>query len=158
MHLDSYDRKILEALQQNARISNLELAELIGLSPSPCSRRVKHLEDSGLISQYVTLLNPNLLALKLTALLHISMDRHVPERFARFEAQIQAYPEVLECYLITGQSADYLLKVVVADIEAYHDFLMGKITCLEGVSGVHTSFVLRRPVERTTLPLQKIGR
>jgi len=157
MHLDSYDRKILEALQHNARISNLELAELIGLSPSPCSRRVKHLEDSGLISQYVTLLNPNLLALKLTALLHISMDRHVPERFARFEAQIQAYPEVLECYLITGQSADYLLKVVVADIEAYHDFLMGKITCLEGVSGVHTSFVLRRPVERTALPLQKIG-
>lgn len=153
MPLDRYDIKILEALQDNARISNLELAEHIGLSPSPCSRRVKHLEDSGLIAKYITLLDPLKLGLKLTAFLQISMDRHVPERFANFEARVREYPEVLECYLITGQAADYLLKVVVPDMEAYHDFLMGKITCLEGVSGVHSSFVLRRPVEKTALPL-----
>lgn len=153
MSPDRYDRKILEILQANARISNLDLAEAIGLSPSPCSRRVRHLEESGIIARYVTLLNPKKLDLKLTAFIHISMDRHVPERFERFEAKVSSYPEVLECYLITGQSADYLLKVVVPDMEAYHDFLMGKITCLEGVSGVHSSFALRRPVEKTELPL-----
>ncbi len=153
MKLDRYDRRILEVLQENGRISNQDLAERIGLSPSPCLRRVRALEESGLIAGYRAVLDPGRLGLSLMALVHISMDRHTPERFARFDAAIAALPEVLECLLITGQEADYQLKVVVADMAAYQDFLLNKVTRIEGVSGVHSSFVLRRVVERTAVPL-----
>jgi Lrp/AsnC family leucine-responsive transcriptional regulator len=153
MKLDRYDRRILEVLQEEGRISNQDLAERIGLSPSPCLRRVRALEESGLIAGYRAVLDPGRLGLSLMALVHISMDRHTPERFARFDAAIAALPEVLECLLITGQEADYQLKVVVADMAAYQDFLLNKVTRIEGVSGVHSSFVLRRVVERTAVPL-----
>ena len=153
MKLDRYDRRILEVLQSEGRISNQDLAERIGLSPSPCLRRVRALEESGLISGYRAVLDPAKLGLSLTALVHISMDRHTPERFARFDAAVAAFPEVLECLLITGQEADYQIKVVVADMDAYQDFLLNKITRIEGVSGVHSSFVLRRVVDRTAVPL-----
>jgi Lrp/AsnC family leucine-responsive transcriptional regulator len=153
MKLDRYDRRILEVLQEDGRISNQDLAERIGLSPSPCLRRVRALEESGLIAGYRAVLDPAKLGLSLLALVHISMDRHTPERFARFDAAIAALPEVLECLLITGQEADYQLKVVVADMAAYQDFLLNKVTRIEGVSGVHSSFVLRRVVERTAVPL-----
>lgn len=151
--LDRFDRRILEELQRNGGLSNQELAERIGLSSSPCSRRVKHLQESGIIERTVTLLDRRKLGLTLTALIQISMDRHTPERFEAFESQIKTYPEVLECYLITGQDADYLLKVVVPDMDHYQEFLLNKITRLEGVSGVHSSFVMRRVVDSTTLPL-----
>lgn len=153
MPLDRYDLRILEELQRDGRISNQELAERVGLSPSPCSRRVKALEEEGYVARHVTLLDPAKLGLSLTALVHISMDRHTPERFERFEAAIAALPEVLECYLITGQSADYVLKVVVQDMAHYEQFLLGKLTRIEGVTGVHSSFVLRRPVDKSELPL-----
>jgi Lrp/AsnC family leucine-responsive transcriptional regulator len=153
MNLDKMDKRILDEMQKNARISNLELADKIGLSPSPCSRRVKQLEDDGLIDRHVTLLNQSKLGLKLIALIQVSMDLHTPERFAAFEAQVQSYPEVLECYLITGQAADYLLKVIVPDMEYYQDFLLGKLTRINGVSGVQSSFVLRKAVDSTVLPL-----
>ncbi len=158
MDLDRYDLLILDALQQEGGLSNLELAEKIGLSPSPCSRRVKRLEEEGLIRRRATLLDQNTLGLKLTAFIQISMDRHTPERFAHFETTVSGYPEVLECYLITGQAADYLLKVVVQDMEAYRGFLLDKITRIEGVTGVHSSFVLTRVVERTALPLGHLRR
>ena len=90
MKLDRTDRKILEAMQANARISNLELAEAIGLSPTPCSRRVKRLEESGIIRAHVTLLNQSVLGLKLTAYIGITMDRHTPDRFEAFEAEVTA--------------------------------------------------------------------
>lgn len=151
--LDQYDRRILETLQEEGRISNQDLAERIGLSPSPCLRRVRALEESGLIVGYRALLDARKLGLTLMALIHISMDRHTPERFTRFDAAVSALPEVLECLLITGQEADYQLKVVVRDMEAYQALLLNKITRIEGVSGVHSSFVLRRIVDRTTLPL-----
>ncbi|WP_455204408.1 Lrp/AsnC family transcriptional regulator [Kaarinaea lacus] len=151
--LDRFDRRILEELQRNGSLSNQELAERIGLSSSPCSRRVKHLQESGIIERTVTLLDRRKLGLTLTALIQISMDRHTPERFEAFESQIKTYPEVQECYLITGQDADYLLKVVVPDMDHYQEFLLNKITRLEGVSGVHSSFVMRRVVDSTTLPL-----
>jgi Lrp/AsnC family leucine-responsive transcriptional regulator len=93
------------------------------------------------------------LGLSLMALIHISMDRHTPERFERFEAAVRALPQVLECLLITGQEADYQLKVIVRDMDAYQELLLHRITRIEGVSGVHTSFVLRRVVDRTTIPL-----
>jgi Lrp/AsnC family leucine-responsive transcriptional regulator len=87
------------------------------------------------------------------ALLHISMDRHTPERFANFEKKVAALPEVLECLLITGQSADYQLKVIVRDMDAYQELLLNRITRIEGVTGVHTSFVLRRVVDKTAVPV-----
>jgi Lrp/AsnC family leucine-responsive transcriptional regulator len=151
--LDRLDRRILEELQRDGGLTNQELAERVGLSPSPCSRRVKQLEDAGIILKRVTVLERQKLGLTLTAIILISMDRHTPERFEAFEARISQYPEVLECYLITGQDADYLLKVVVPDMEHYQHFLLSKITRIEGVSGVHSSFVMRRVVDTTELPL-----
>ena len=156
MKLDRTDKKILNAMQDNARISNLELAELVGLSPTPCSRRVKRLEESGLINAHVTLLNQSMLGLKLTAYIGISMDRHTPDRFEAFETEVLSYPEVMECSVVTGQSSDYLLKAVVADMEYYEKFLLGRLTRIAGVAGVHSSFELRRVVQRTKLPLEHI--
>jgi Lrp/AsnC family leucine-responsive transcriptional regulator len=153
MDLDRYDRRILEVLQEEGRISNQELAERIGLSPSPCLRRVRALEESGLITGYRAVLDARRLGLSLLALIHISMDRHTPERFAAFEERVRALPEVLECLLITGQDADYQLKVIVRDMDAYQALLLDKITRIEGVSGVHSSFVMRRVIDKTSLPL-----
>lgn len=153
MKLDRYDRRILDELQRDGRISNQELAERIGLSPSPCLRRVRALEDSGLIAGYRAMLDAKQLGLSLTALIHISMDRHTPERFANFDKLVAGLPEVMECLLITGQDVDYQLKVVVRDMDAFQALLLEKITRIEGVSGVHSSFVLRRVVDRTALPL-----
>lgn len=153
MTLDRYDRRILDELQQDGRISNQELAERIGLSPSPCLRRVRALEEAGLILGYRAALDARKLGLNLLVILSISMDRHTPERFDRFEAAVKDMPEVLECLLLTGRDADYQLKVVVRDMDAYQDLLLNRITRIEGVSGVHSSFVLRRVLERTHLPL-----
>jgi Lrp/AsnC family leucine-responsive transcriptional regulator len=153
MKLDRYDRRILEELQRDGRISNQELADRIGLSPSPCLRRVRALEESGIIRGYAALLDAKTLGLNLMAILSISMDKHTPERFERFDTAVAAIPEVQECLLITGRDADYQLKVVVRDMDAYQDLLLNKITRIEGVTGVHSSFVLRRVVERASLPL-----
>ena len=157
MKLDRIDRRILALMQTNGRITNLELADAIGLSPTPCSRRVKRLEQSGIIERHVTLLNQSALGLKLTAIIGISMDRHTPDRFENFEKQVSAFPEVMECSVVTGQTADYLLKAVVPDMEYYEAFLLGKLTRIEGVTGVHSSFVLRRVVGKTELPLEHIS-
>jgi Lrp/AsnC family leucine-responsive transcriptional regulator len=153
MQLDRYDRHILQVLQADARLSNQELAERIGLSPSPCLRRVRALEEAGLITGYRALVDAKKLGLTLMALLHISMDKHTPERFANFEKKVGAQPEVLECLLITGQEADYQLKVVIRDMDAYQELLLNRITRIEGVTGVHTSFVLRRVVDKTAVPV-----
>jgi Lrp/AsnC family leucine-responsive transcriptional regulator len=157
MKLDRTDRRILSLMQANARITNLELADAIGLSPTPCSRRVKRLEESGIIERHVTLLNQSKLGLKLTAIIGISMDRHTPDRFENFEKRVSEFPEVMECSVVTGQTADYLLKAVVPDMEYYEAFLLGKLTRIEGVTGVHSSFVLRRVVGKTELPLEHIS-
>ena len=151
--LDRIDKKILQLMQADARITNLELADRIGLSPTPCSRRVKRLEESGIIDKHVTLLKSSALGLNLTAMIGISMDRHTPERFNNFEAAVSAMPEVLECLIVTGQSADFLLKVIVQDMQHYEQFLLGNLTKLEGVTGVHSSFVLREVLKKTALPL-----
>jgi Lrp/AsnC family leucine-responsive transcriptional regulator len=153
--LDRYDRHILEVLQEDGRISNQDLAERIGLSPSPCLRRVRALEESGVITAYRALLDARALGLTLMALVHISMDRHTPERFANFEQKVSELPEVLECLLITGQDADYQLKLIVRDMEAYQDLLLNRITRIEGVSGVHSSFVMRRVIDKSALPLPR---
>lgn len=152
--LDRIDKRILSLMQRNGRISNLELAEQVGLSPTPCSRRVKRLEESGIIARHVTLLNAEALDLNLTAYVSIAMDRHTPDRFSKFEQQVMTFPEVLECSIVTGQAADFLLKVIVRDMRHYEKFLLGQLTSLDGVSGVHSSFVLRKVVDKTELPLQ----
>lgn len=153
MEIDSYDRAILQRLQRDGRVSNQDLAEAVNLSPSPCLRRMRRLEEEGIIEGYVARLNARELGLKLMAFIQIRMDRHTPERFDKFEAAVESYPEVLECHLITGQDADYLLKVVVADMDDYQQFLLNKITRIEGVSGVHSSFVLKSPQNTTALPV-----
>lgn len=151
--LDRTDKKILRLVQANARITNLELADKVGLSPTPCLRRVKRLEESGVIEQHVTLLNSEKLGLNLTAYIGISMDRHTPDRFDSFEQSVNQLPEVMECAIVTGQDADFLLKVVVRDMRHYEEFLLGHLTRLDGVTGVHTSFVLRKLVDKTELPV-----
>lgn len=154
LKLDRYDKLILTEMQHNGRISNLELADKIGLSPTPCARRVKRLEQSGIIKKHVTLLDQQALALKLTVILSVTMDRHTPERFGNFEKIIGGFPEVIECSIVTGQSADYLLRVVVPDMDYYQSFLLGRLTRIDGVTGVHSSFVLRKVIDKTELPLE----
>ena len=151
--LDRTDKRILDELQKDGAISNLELADKVGLSPSPCSRRVKALQESGIIQKTVAVLDQKALGLDMVAMISISMDRHTPERFENFETLVSNFPEVLECYLITGSSADYLLKVIVKDMEGYQQFLLGKLTRIEGVSGVHSSFVMRKVVDSNRLPV-----
>lgn len=158
LKLDRTDRRILDVMQRNGRISNLELAEQVGLSPTPCARRVKRLEESGLIKRHVTLLDQQQLGLNITAIISITMDRHTPERFANFESQVRTFPEVVECSIVTGQAADYLVKAVLPDMTYYEEFLLGRLTRIEGVTGVHSSFVLRKVIDETALPLDHIDR
>lgn len=154
--LDRIDKRILEILQQNARISNLELADSVGLSATPCARRIKRLEDAGVIRGHITLLDESMLNLKLTALISISMDRHTPERFENFEQQIGQFPEIIECSIVTGQSADYLIKAVLPDMARYEEFLLGRLTKIDGVTGVHSSFVLRKVIQHKAFPLNHL--
>ncbi|MBJ7553374.1 Lrp/AsnC family transcriptional regulator [Marinomonas spartinae] len=156
MRFDKIDLSILRELQQDSSLTNQELADRVGLSASPCLRRVKALEESGVIDRKVTLLKRSSLGLKLTAFLQISMDRHTPDRFSVFEEQVDLFPEVKNCNLVTGQNCDYLLEVVVEDMEKYHDFLLGKLTRIPGVTGVQSSFLLRSVKESTALPLNHI--
>lgn len=155
--LDRTDRRILREVQRNGRISNLDLADAVGLSPTPCARRLKRLEEGGFIRDHVALLDQDALGLKLTAYIGISMDRHTPDRFAAFEEEIATYPEVIECSVVTGQSADYLLKAVLPDMQHYERFLLGRLTSIPGVTGVHSSFELRRVIQRTDLPLDHLA-
>ena len=152
--MDRYDRAILEVIQNDGRISNQELADKVGLSPSPCLRRVRALEETGIITGYRAIVDAKKMGLSLMAILMISIDRHTPERFANFDRIVIELPEVLECLLITGQDADYQLKVIVNDMDGYQRLLLDKITRIEGVSGVHSSFVMRQVVNKTAVPIR----
>ena len=151
--LDRTDLRLLAELQKNASLSNLELADKVGLSPTPCARRVKRLVTEGFIERQVAILNPEKLGYDLTAHVSISMDRHTPDRFENFEAEIATYDEVIDCSVVTGQSADYLIRVVVKDMKHFEAVLLGKLTRIPGVTGVHSSFVLRKVINRTEIPL-----
>lgn len=154
--LDRTDKRILGYLQQDSSLSNQELAEKVGLSPSPCSRRVKQLEEEGYIAGYVARLDQANLGLNLTAYIQIVLDKHTPDRFAEFDRRVSNCPEVVECSLVTGQSADYTVKVVVADMQAFQDFLLNTITQIPGVTGIHSSFVMRKVVDTTAVSLQHL--
>ena len=150
--LDQVDRQILEHLQRDGRLANQDLADRIGLSPSPCLRRVRALEERGFITGYRAMVDARKLGFALMALVHITLDRHTPERFANFDAKISVLPEVLECLLVAGEEADYVLKVVVRDMDGYQNLLLNRITRIEGVTAVRSSFVLRPVMERTSIP------
>ncbi|MBQ0756194.1 MAG: Lrp/AsnC family transcriptional regulator [Amphritea sp.] len=155
--IDSFDLRILRELQQDGGLSNQDLAEKVGLTAAPCSRRVKALEEAGVIEDRVVRIDERAVDLNLIAILHISMDKHIPERFEEFEAAISSFPEVMECYLITGHDADYQLKVAVPDMDRYHDILLGKITRIRGVTGVKSAFIMRKIVDSTAVPLNYIN-
>jgi Lrp/AsnC family leucine-responsive transcriptional regulator len=153
MVIDQFDRAILRVLQEDGRISNQDLADRIGLSPSPCLRRVRALEESGIVTGYRALVDAQALGYTLMALIYISMDKHTSERFEHFEKEISQFSEVLECLLITGQDADYQIKAIVKDMDAFQELLLNRITRIQGVTGVHSSFVLRRVVDKTSVPV-----
>ncbi len=152
VELDRFDRRILEVLQTQGRISNQALAQAVHLSPSPCLRRARALEAAGLITGYRAQVDARRLGYGLTALLAISMDAHTPERFANFELRVAELPEVRECLLITGQEADYQLRIAARDMDDYQRLLLQHITRIDGVSGVHSSFVLRSVLHDRALP------
>ena len=153
MKLDKIDKQILRILQTNAKISNLELAERVNLSPTPCARRVKRFEDEGLIKGAVTLLDQEKLGLSLTAYIAVSMERHTQAQFEVFERKVMEFPEVVGCSVVTGRAEDYLLKVVVRNMKHYEEFLLSRLTVLPGVQNVHSSFELRNVMPGRGLPV-----
>jgi Lrp/AsnC family leucine-responsive transcriptional regulator len=154
--LDRIDRRILEEIQSDGSISNLELAERIGLSPSPCARRVKLLREGGIIGRQITLLDQKTLGLPISIYIAVCLDNQSPSRLENFDSKVTDWPEVAECSLITGSDADYLLKVVMPDMDYYQRFLLEKLNRIEGISSIRTSFVLRKVIQRTELPLTHI--
>ncbi|MBM4205399.1 MAG: Lrp/AsnC family transcriptional regulator [Gammaproteobacteria bacterium] len=150
--LDHTDREILHHLQQDGRLTNAELAERVHLSPSPCLRRVRHLESEGIIRSYATLLDPRKVGLPISVFVNVSLRSQGREAIQDFEAHIQTCPEVMECYLMTGTS-DYLLRVVVPDLDAYEVFLSSKLTTIGAVANIQSSFSLKQVVYRTELPI-----
>lgn len=152
MDLDAIDRKILTALQSDGRLSNVDLAERVGLSPSPCLRRVRLLEKAGVIDRYVALVNQGTVGLPVSVFISIKLEHQQEEDLDRFEAEVSTYPEVLECYLMTG-TQDYLLRVVVADLAAYERFLKTRLTRVKNVASIESSFALKQVKYTNVLPL-----
>jgi len=150
--LDAIDRRILAALQENARIANTELSVAVGLSPAPCLRRVRALEEGGVIRKHVSLVDPGAVGLPVSVFVSISLERQVEEALKRFERAILGRPEVMECYLMTGD-ADYLLRVVCADLAAYERFVLEHLARAPGVSSIRSSFALKQVKYSTALPL-----
>ena len=153
MHsLDAIDRNILNHLQRNGRISNVDLAREVGLSPSACLRRMRELEASGLIDRYTAVLNQAAAGFDLSVFVQVTLERQIESALETFERSIADRPEVMECYLMTGD-ADYLLRVVVSDVAAYERFLKDHLTRIPGVASIKSSFALNRVKYDTALPL-----
>lgn len=152
MNLDKLDLAILKQLQSNARLSNNELAEQVGLSASPCWRRVKRLEEQGVIKGYVALLDPEYTGTPILAYAHISLTDHRPESVLQFDEFVQGCDQILECCSLSGQY-DYLLKIVSRSMGEYEHFISSELLHLPGVQSVNTSFVLDQKKYTTALPL-----
>ena len=155
--LDAIDRQILENLQDDARMRNVELAEKVGLSPSPCLRRVGKLEETGVIRGYATLVNAEAVGLPVSVFVSVTLEKQIEKTLEKFEKEIRARPEVMECYLMTGD-ADYLLRVVTADLGAYERFLIEHLTRIPGVASIKSSFALKQVAYRTALPISPPGK
>jgi len=150
--LDAVDWKILEVLQQDARVANVDLAREVGLTPSPCLARVRELERKGVISRYVTLLDPKRLGLAVSVFIQVRLEKQVERSLEGFEQAIRQRPEVMECYLMTGDS-DYLLRVLVPDIPALERFIVDFLTRIPGIGNIQSSFALKQVKYQTALPL-----
>lgn len=151
--LDTIDLRILRVLQNNSNISNVELARRINLSPSPTLARVKNLESSGVIDRYVGLVNPAALGLQLTVFVRVSLDRQVSTALQRFEAEVAKFDQVMEVYLMTGDE-DYLLRIVVPDIQALERFILDHLTTIPHVQKIRSSFALKQVKYKTALPIE----
>lgn len=138
--IDATDRKILRTLQRNGRITNLDLASEVNLSPSPCLRRLRNLEANGAITGYSVTVDAKTYGLPVEVMVQIRLEKHIKETVARFEARMRDIPEVLECFVMTGPS-DYLLRVVVSDLEDYERFVRERLHSIGGISSIDTSFV-----------------
>ncbi|HEX5262780.1 MAG TPA: Lrp/AsnC family transcriptional regulator [Phenylobacterium sp.] len=150
--LDAIDRRILIELQREGRLTNQDLADRVGLSPTACLRRMRRLEQIGVLSRYVALVDAAQVGLEITAFTRVSLERQDATLIDQFERTVAAWPEVLECYLMTGE-ADYQLKVVAAGLGGYEAFLREKLTRTPGVAKIHSSLAFRPIVNRTALPL-----
>ena len=155
--LDAIDRLILENLQNDARMRNVELAEKVGLSPSPCLRRVGNLEETGVIRGYATLVDAEAVGLPVSVFVSVTLEKQIEKTLEKFEKEIRARPEVMECYLMTGE-ADYLLRVVTADLSAYERFLIEHLTRIPGVASIKSSFALKQVAYRTALSISPPGK
>ena len=152
MSLDSIDYKILRELQCEGDLSNVELARRVHLSPSPCLARVKALEASGVIARYVALANPAKLGIGLSVFINISLKEQSKAALADFEQRIAKHEEVMECYLMTGDS-DYLIRVAIADLPALEKFILEQLTPIPGIEKIRSSFALKQVRYKTALPL-----
>jgi Lrp/AsnC family transcriptional regulator, leucine-responsive regulatory protein len=150
--LDSTDLRLLQHLQENARLTNVELAERVGLSASPCLRRLKRLETDGVIKGYMTLVDQNALGLPVSVFVSVALKEQTEPALEDFEARIRQLPQVMECYLMTGTS-DYLLRVVTADLAAYERFLKDHLTRIPAIASIQSSFALKQVSFRTALPI-----
>ena len=150
--LDEIDRKILRNLQSDGRMSVNDLAEKVGLSPSPCLRRVRMLERDGIIARYVAVLDQRAVGLPVSVFVSIKLDKQRQESLDRFARAIERWPEVLECYLMTGPR-DYWLRVVVPDLDAYERFIKQKLTRLDGIASIESSFALEQVKYTNVLPV-----
>lgn len=153
--LDKTDLKILQVLQENGRLSNVELSERVALSPSPCLRRLKQLEDSGIIRGYAALLEPQAVELGLQVMIRVSTDKH-PDARSGFEEAIEGWNEVLACLALTGE-ADYLLHAFFTDMNAFSHFVLNQLLSHSAVQDVKSSFVLKEIKNTTALPLQHLS-
>ncbi|MCZ2722446.1 Lrp/AsnC family transcriptional regulator [Marinomonas sp. 15G1-11] len=159
MHpLDRIDRKILDILQEDARISVAEIAELVGLSQTPCGRRIKQLEKQGLIARQIVVLDPKKIGLPMTILVQISLEKQSKDKLKIFEDAVINIPEVMECYLVTGSQSDYILKVVTRDLDHYQQLLLDHLASIEGVSSIITNFIMRQPIHKTAYNLDHLGK
>jgi len=150
--LDAIDRKILEHLQVDGRMSLNDLADKVGLSPSPCLRRVRMLERDGVIARYVAVLDQRAVGLPVSVFVSIKLEKQSEESLNRFAKAVERWPEVLECYLMTG-SRDYWLRVVVPDLDAYERFVKQKLTRVEGIASIESSFALEQVKYTNVLPI-----
>lgn len=151
--LDRTDLRILDVLQRHGRLSNQEVADRVSLSPSPCLRRIKRLEDSGVIRQYVALVDPEKVGLGLLAYVSVKLEKRGKMPIEDFGARVQSWPEVAACYAMTGEM-DYLLRVHVEDLQHFSRFVMDQLLRQPGVVDVKSSFALSRIKETTALPLR----
>ncbi|WP_374339471.1 Lrp/AsnC family transcriptional regulator [Leeia sp.] len=156
VRLDKTDRRILMVLQQEGRISNIELARRVSLSPSPCLRRLQRLEEEGVIDRYVALVNPEKLGVGLLAYVNVSLDKRNPQATDAFKQVVHHWPEVTECYAMTGEM-DYLLRVMVTDLQHFSRFVMDKVLKQAGVLDVKSSFALEGVKRTTALPIETLA-